>query len=141
MSTQTSQNSENMSQDDALKTLVGAINQAQAKGKYSLEEAVELSKAVNVFVQVPDGQEKPKLPASLDQQDALRVIVSAVQQAQIRGKYSVEEAEVMAKAVSNFQVSKEEYEKMVAEAEANKNSETLETIVEEVSADDNTIVV
>ena len=138
MSTQTSQN---MSQDDALKTLVGAINQAQAKGKYSLEEAVELSKAVNVFVQVPDGQEKPKLPASLDQQDALRVIVSAVQQAQTRGKYSVEEAEVMAKAVSNFQVSKEEYEKMVAEAEANKNSETLETIVEEVSADDNTIVV
>ncbi len=141
MSTQTSQNSENMSQDDALKTLVGAINQAQAKGKYSLEEAVELSKAVNVFVQVPDGQEKPKLPASLDQQDALRVIVSAVQQAQTRGKYSVEEAEVMAKAVSYFQVSKEEYEKMVAEAEANKNSETLETIVEEVSADDNTIVV
>lgn len=141
MSTQTSQNTENMSQDDALKTLVGAINQAQAKGKYSLEEAVELSKAVNVFVQVPDGQEKPKLPASLNQQDALRVIVSAVQQAQTRGKYSVEEAEVMAKAVSNFQVSKEEYEKMVAEAEANKNSETLETIVEEVSADDNTIVV
>lgn len=139
MSTQTSQNSENMSQDDSLKTLVGAINQAQAKGKYSLEEAVELSKAVNVFVQVPDGQEKPKLPASLNQQDALRVIVSAVQQAQTRGKYSVEEAEVMAKAVSNFQVSKEEYEKMVAEA--NKNSETLETIVEEVSADDNTIVV
>jgi 20S proteasome alpha/beta subunit len=141
MSTQTSQNTENMSQDDALKTLVGAINQAQAKGKYSLEEAVELSKAVNVFVQVPDGQEKPKLPESLNQQDALRVIVSAVQQAQTRGKYSVEEAEVMAKAVSNFQVSKEEYEKMVAEAEANKNSETLETIVEEVSADDNTIVV
>ncbi len=138
MSTQTSQN---MSQDDALKTLVGAINQAQAKGKYSLEEAVELSKAVNVFVQVPDGQEKPKLPASLNQQDALRVIVSAVQQAQTRGKYSVEEAEVMAKAVSNFQVSKEEYEKMVAEAEANKDSQTLETIVEEVSADDNTIVV
>ncbi len=139
MSTQTSQNTENMSQDDALKTLVGAINQAQAKGKYSLEEAVELSKAVNVFVQVPDGQEKPKLPESLNQQDALRVIVSAIQQAQSRGKYSVEEAEIMAKAVSNFQVSKEEYEKMVAEA--NNNSETLETIVEEVSADDNTIVV
>jgi len=141
MSTTNSQNTENMSQDDALKTLVGAINQAQAKGKYSLEEAVELSKAVNVFVQVPDGQEKPKLPESLNQQDALRVIVSAVQQAQSRGKYSVEEAEVMAQAVSNFQVSKEEYEKMVAEAEANKDSQTLETIVEEVSADDNTIVV
>lgn len=77
----------------------------------------------------------------MNQQDALRVIVSAVQQAQTRGKYSVEEAEVMAKAVSNFQVSKEEYEKMVAEAEANNKSETLETIVEEVSADDNTIVV
>ena len=116
MSTPTSQNPENMSQDDALKTLVGAINQAQAKGKYSLEEAVELSKAVNTFIQVPDGQEKPKLPESLNQQDALRVIVSAVQQAQSRGKYSVEEAEIMAKAVSNFQVSKEEYEKMVAEA-------------------------
>ncbi len=140
MSTSTSQNPENMSQDDALKTLVGAINQAQAKGKYSLEEAVELSKAVNVFVQVPDGQEKPKLPESLNQQDALRVIVSAIQQAQSRGKYSVEEAEIMAKAVSNFQVSKEEYEKMVAEANEQKET-TLETIVEEVSADDNTIVV
>ena len=140
MSTPTSQNPENMSQDDALKTLVGAINQAQAKGKYSLEEAVELSKAVNNFIQVPYGQEKPKLPESLNQQDALRVIVSAVQQAQSRGKYSVEEAEIMAKAVSNFQVSKEEYEKMVAEANEQKET-TLETIVEEVSADDNTIVV
>ena len=140
MSTPTSQNPENMSQDDALKTLVGAINQAQAKGKYSLEEAVELSKAVNTFIQVPDGQEKPKLPESLNQQDALRVIVSAVQQAQSRGKYSVEEAEIMAKAVSIFQVSKEEYEKMVAEANEQKET-TLETIVEEVSADDNTIVV
>jgi len=140
MSTTTPQNSENISQDDALKILVGAINQAQAKGKYSLEEAVELSKAVNVFVQVPDGQEKPKLPESLNQQDALKVIVSAIQQAQSRGKYSVEEAEIMAKAVSNFQVTKEEYEQMVAEAN-NQNSQTLETIAEEVSADDNTIIV
>ena len=86
----TNQTTENMSQDDALKTLVGAINQAQAKGKYSLEEATELAKAVNIFVRVPDGQEKPKLPESLNQQEALRVIVSAVQQAQSRGKYSVE---------------------------------------------------
>jgi 20S proteasome alpha/beta subunit len=140
MSTTTPQNSENISQDDGLKILVGAINQAQAKGKYSLEEAVVLSKAVNVFVQVPDGQEKPKLPESLNQQDALKVIVSAIQQAQSRGKFSVEEAEIMAKAVSNFQVTKEEYEQMVAEAN-NQNSQTLETIAEEVSADDNTIIV
>ena len=140
MSTTTPQNSENISQDDGLKILVGAINQAQAKGKYSLEEAVVLSKAVNVFVQVPDGQEKPKLPESLNQQDALKVIVSAIQQAQSRGKFSVEEAEIMAKAVSNFQVTKEEYEKMVAETN-NQNSQTLETIAEEVSADDNTIIV
>ena len=40
----------------------------------------------------------------------------------------------MAQAVSNFQVSKEEYEKMVAEAEANKDSQTLETIVGENSS-------
>jgi len=138
----TNQTTENMSQDDALKTLVGAINQAQAKGKYSLEEATELAKAVNIFVRVPDGQEKPKLPESLNQQEALRVIVSAVQQAQSRGKYSVEEAEVMANAVSNFQVSKEDYDKMVAQAEAQNAEESkLETITEEVANDENTIVV
>ena len=138
----TNQTTENMSQDDALKTLVGAINQAQAKGKYSLEEATELAKAVNIFVRVPDGQEKPKLPESLNQQEALRVIVSAVQQAQSRDKYSVEEAEVMANAVSNFQVSKEDYDKMVAQAEAQNAEESkLETITEEVANDENTIVV
>jgi 20S proteasome alpha/beta subunit len=136
----TNQTTENMSQDDALKTLVGAINQAQIKGKYSLEEAMELAKAVNIFVRVSDGQEKPKLPESLNQQEALRVIVSAVQQAQSRGKYSVEEAEVMAKAVSNFQVSKEDYDKMVAEAQ-NAEESKLETITEEVVNDENTIVV
>ena len=138
----TTQTTENMSQDDALKILIGAINQAQTKGKYSLEEAMDLSKAVNIFVKVPDGQEKPKLPESLNQQEALKVIISAVQQAQLRGKYSVEEAEIMANAVSNFQVSKEEYDKMVTQAEAQNAKESkLETITEEVANDKNTIIV
>lgn len=139
----TTQNmSENMSQDNSLKTLVGAINQAQSRGKYTLEEAMELSKAVRVFIQVPDGKElPPQLPESLDQQQGLRVIVSAIQQAQARGAFKVEEAEVLAKAVGNFQVSKDEYEKMVSKANQQNESAKLETISEELSNDDNTIVV
>ena len=124
-----------LSQDEALKVLVGALNVAQKKGKFSFDEAEIMSKAIRIFQIAKDGETLPEIPTKVNQEDALKILIGAVNTAQQRGVYSIDDASIMARAVRTFsQVS----------APANTSTDSkLETIQEEVviSTDDNTIVI
>ena len=126
---------EELSQDESLKVLVGGLNVAQKKGKFSFDEAEIMSKAVRTFQIAKDGETLPEIPTTVNQEDALKILIGAVNTAQQRGVYSIDDASIMARAVRTFsQVS----------APANTSTDSkLETIQEEVviSTDDNTIVI
>ena len=124
-----------LSQDEALKVLVGALNVAQKKGKLNFDNAEIMSRAIRIFQTAKDGESLPEIPTTVNQEDALKILIGAVNTAQQRGVYSIDDASIMARAVRTFsQVS----------APANTSTDSkLETIQEEVviSTDDNTIVI
>ena len=124
-----------LSQDEALKVLVGALNVAQKKGKLNFDNAEIMSRAIRIFQTAKDGETLPEIPTTVNQEDALKILIGAVNTAQQRGVYSIDDASIMARAVRTFsQVS----------APANTSTDSkLETIQEEVviSTDDNTIVI
>ena len=124
-----------LSQDEALKVLVGALNVAQKKGKLNFDNAEIMSRAIRIFQTAKDGETLPEIPTKVNQEDALKILIGAVNTAQQRGVYSIDDASIMARAVRTFsQVS----------APANTSTDSkLETIQEEVviSTDDNTIVI
>ena len=131
---------EELSQDESLKVLVGALNVAQRKGKFSFDEAEVMSKAVRTFQIAKDGETLPEIPTNVSQEDAIKILIGGVNTAQQRGAYSIDNASAMAKAVRAFAQT---------QAPATASTSTgvkLETIKEEVevaevSADDNTIVI
>ena len=124
-----------LSQDEALKVLVGALNVAQKKGKLNFDNAEIMSRAIRIFQTAKDVETLPEIPTTVNQEDALKILIGAVNTAQQRGVYSIDDASIMARAVRTFsQVS----------APANTSTDSkLETIQEEVviSTDDNTIVI
>ena len=125
-----------LSQDEALKVLVGALNVAQKKGKLNFDNAEIMSRAIRIFQTAKDGETLPEIPTTVNQEDALKILIGAVNTAQQRGVYSIDDASIMARAVRTFsQVS----------APANTSTDSkLETIQEEVvisTDDDNTIVI
>ena len=124
-----------LSQDEALKVLVGALNVAQKKCKLNFDNAEIISRAIRIFQTAKDGETLPEIPTTVNQEDALKILIGAVNTAQQRGVYSIDDASIMARAVRTFsQVS----------APANTSTDSkLETIQEEVviSTDDNTIVI
>ena len=125
-----------LSQDEALKVLVGALNVAQKKGKLNFDNAEIMSRAIRIFQTAKDGETLPEIPTKVNQEDALKILIGAVNTAQQRGVYSIDDASIMARAVRTFsQVS----------APANTSTDSkLETIQEEVvisTDDDNTIVI
>ena len=50
MNSQTTQQNTNMSQADAIKVLIRAVQVAQSKGVYNLDEAAVLHQAVQTFI-------------------------------------------------------------------------------------------
>ena len=93
---------EELSQDESLKVLVGGLNVAQKKGKFSFDEAEIMSKAVRTFQIAKDGETLPEIPTTVNQEDALKILIGAVNTAQQRGVYSIDDASIMAKAVRIF---------------------------------------
>ena len=139
---------EELSQDESLKVLVGALNVAQRKGKFSFDEAEVMSKAVRTFQIAKDGETLPEIPTNVSQEDAIKILIGGVNTAQQRGAYSIDNASAMAKAVRAF-AQTQAPAPAPASAPATASTSTgvkLETIKEEVevaevSADDNTIVI
>ena len=125
-----------LSQDEALKVLVGALNVAQKKGKLNFDNAEIMSRAIRIFQTAKDGETLPEIPTKVNQEDALKILIGAVNTAQQRGVYSIDDASIMARAVRTFS--------QVSESANTSTDSKLETIEEEevvISTDDNTIVI
>lgn len=125
-----------LSQDEALKVLVGALNVAQKKGKLNFDNAEIMSRAIRIFQTAKDGETLPEIPTTVNQEDALKILIGAVNTAQQRGVYSIDDASIMARAVRTFS--------QVSESANTSTDSKLETIEEEevvISTDDNTIVI
>ena len=131
---------EELSQDESLKVLVGGLNVAQKKGKFSFDEAEIMSKAVRTFQIAKDGETLPEIPTTVSQEDAIKILVGAVNTAQQRGVYSIDDASIMAKAVRIFTQAQAQVQVPASTSTGVK----LETIEEEevvLPTDDNTIVI
>ena len=133
---------EELSQDESLKVLVGGLNVAQKKGKFSFDEAEIMSKAVRTFQIAKDGETLPEIPTTVSQEDAIKILVGAVNTAQQRGVYSIDDASIMAKAVRIF--AQAQAQAQVQVPASTSTGVKLETIEEEevvLPTDDNTIVI
>ena len=67
-----------LSQDEALKVLVGALNVAQKKGKLNFDNAEIMSRAIRIFQTAKDGETLPEIPTTVNQEDALKILIGAV---------------------------------------------------------------
>ena len=135
-----------LSQDEALKVLVGALNVAQKKGKFSFDEAEIMSKAIRIFQIAKDGETLPEIPTTLSQEDAINILIGAINTAQQRGAYSIDNASIMARAVRTFtQVQTQEPVPAPTSTSTGIKLETIEEVeeveeVEEISTDDTIVI-